>query len=161
MNPDTIPLFADIKPTVIALVLLLEFLFGLGYNIGVAYLMKHHLMHVSWTVVLGVTGTLLIPSAFWFDHSFLFWQTGILLMGCFTASGIPMIVGSTKRSVREQKKRRPIGNAAARIRDDAVMEVTTIIQDIVQRSKARQLDLNDLIIFMDRLHSVIGMLKSI
>ncbi len=154
---------ADIIPLEIALVLLMELLFGLGYNVLVAYWMKHNLMHVSATVVIGVAGTLLIPAASWFDREMPFWLSGILLMLCFTASGVPMIVGSMRRTVREKdnKKRRPWPNAALRVRDDVVMELSSMAHEIADRAKADELRVHDLPDYVNRLHGVIGTLKSV
>lgn len=114
---------ADIIPTEIAVVILTELLFGFGYNQLVAYWTKHNLMHVSWAVVIGVAATLLIPALFWFDTNMPFYATSLLLLACFAASGTPMIAGSMHRTVQEKetKKRRPLGNAAMRIRDEVVM----------------------------------------
>lgn len=152
---------ADTMPIEIAIVILVELLFGLGYNALVAYWMTHRIVHVSVSVVIGVTGTLLIPAVVWFDHSFLFWEAGILLVCCFSASGVPMIVGSMRRTVKDQKKRRPIGNTAARIRDEAVMEVNTIINDVTHKAEKKELEMTDYVAFVGRLHALIGMLKSI
>lgn len=163
MNADLIPTNADILPLEIAMVLLLELLFGLGYNNLVAYWAKHHMMHVSWTVVIGVAGTLFFPSVIWFDATFAFWQTGILLGACFTASGIPMIVGSQNRTVREKdnKKRRPWPTAALRVRDDVVMELSAMAHEIAEKAKQSKLSVQDLPDYVNRLHGVIGTLKSV
>lgn len=151
---------ADIKPIEIALVLLAELLFGIGYNSLVAWAMKHKLTHVSITVVVGVAITLLIPAVKWFAYEMPFYQAGIFLMLCFSASGLPMVVGSMLRTVKDQKKRRPLGNAAARIRDEAVMEVNAIIHDFVERTKDN-LTAGDLVELLHRLYSVVGMLRSL
>jgi len=117
---------ADIIPTEIAVVILTELLFGFGYNQLVAYWTKHNLMHVSWAVVIGVAATLLIPALFWFDTNMPFYLTSLLLLACFAASGTPMIAGSMHRTVQEKenKKRRPLGNAAMRIRDEGLSHQT-------------------------------------
>jgi hypothetical protein len=138
-------------------------LYGFSYNQIVAYWMKHRLMHVSWAVVIGVTGTLLIPALFWFDHSMPFWQTGFLLLVCFAASGTPMIIGSMTRTVQEKdnKKRRPLGNSAMRIRDEVVMELNVLAADIAECSKAKTISLQDLPDYVHRLHRQIGSLKTL
>lgn len=155
MNPD-------INPQVILIVLLVEVLFGLAYNELVAWAHQHQLMHVSVSVVFGVAGTVLIPAGTWFDDRMPFWQAGILLMLCFAASGIPMIVGSTRRSVAEKdnKKRRPWPTAALRIRDEAMMELSMMANDIAEKARAGELTVMDLPSYVNRLHSVIGMLRS-
>lgn len=155
------PTNADTMPLEIALVLLTEFLFGLGYNAVVAFWMKNRLVHVSGTVVIGVTGTLLIAGLFWWDTTMAFWQAVALQMMCFTASGIPMIVGSMKRTVKDQKKRRPWPNAALRVRDDVVMELSTMAREIAEKAKENTLSLKDLPDYVHRLHYVIGILKSV
>lgn len=154
---------ADIIPQEVLIVLLIEFLFGLGYNALVALAHEHKLMHVSFSVVIGVIGTLLIPAVPWFDHKMQFWQAGILLMMCFTASGIPMIVGSMKRTVNEKdnKKRRPWPTAAMRVRDDVVMELSSMAYEIADQAKANELTVRDLPSLVNRLHVVIGTLKSV
>ncbi len=154
---------ADIMPMEIGLVLLMELLFGLGYNGLVAYWMKHRLMHVSATVVIGVAATLLIPAVSWFDRELHFWQSGILLLLCFVASGSPMIIGSMRRTVQEKdnKKRRPWPTAAMRVRDDVVMELSVMAHEIADKAKLGKLSVQDLPDYVNRLHGVIGMLKSV
>ncbi len=154
---------ADGMPMEIVIVLLVEFLFGLGYNVLVAWAMKNKLMHVSLSVVIGVAGTLLIPAVVWFDHEMHFWEAGILLMMCFSASGVPMIVGSTRRTVAEKdnKTRRPWPTAAKRIRDEVVMELAIITHEIAEKAKQEKLSLADLPDIVNRLHGVMGTLKSV
>lgn len=154
---------SELIPTEIAVVFLIELLFGLAYNGVVAYWAEHRLMHVSWSVVIGVCGTLLIPALFWFDLSMPFYQSGLLLVACFTASGAPMIVGSMRRTVarKDDKKRRPLGNAAMRIRDDVVMELAAMAHEIAERSKSDSIRVQDLPDYVHRLHGLIGSLKSL
>jgi hypothetical protein len=154
---------ADNMPIEIIEVLLIEFLFGIGYNEFVRWAHEHKLMHVSTSVVAGVIGTLLIPAVIWFGYELKFWQAGLLLTACFTASGIPMIVGSMKRTVKEKdrKKRRPWPNEAVHARDDAVMELASLAHEIAERSKENKLTLNDLPSYVHRLYQVIGTLKSV
>lgn len=154
---------ADIIPTEIAVVILTELLFGFGYNQLVAYWTKHNLMHVSWAVVIGVAATLLIPALFWFDTNMPFYLTSLLLLACFAASGTPMIAGSMHRTVQEKenKKRRPLGNAAMRIRDEVVMELNVLANDIAERSKTNLISLQDLPDYVHRLHRQIGSLKTL
>lgn len=154
---------ADIIPQVVLIVLLIEFLFGLGYNVLVAWAHKHNLMHVSLSVAIGVAGTVLIPAITWFETEMQFWQAGILLALCFTASGVPMIVGSMKRTVIEKdcKKRRPWPTAAMRVRDDVVMELSSMAHEIAEKAKQSKLTVSDLPDYVNRLHLVIGTLKSV
>ena len=154
---------ADSFPTEIIVILLIEFLFGLFYNSVVDWAHKHEIMHVSTSVVVGVLVTLIIPvAAFWHDE-FYFWQTGILLAACFTASGIPMIVGSTRRTVveKDNKKRRAWPTAANRAREDAVMELSAMAEDIARQAKDGRLTVSDLPSVVSRLYQVIGTLKSV
>jgi hypothetical protein len=154
---------ADILPTEIAVIVLLELLFGFGYNALVAYWTKHNLMHVSWAVVIGVTGTLLIPALFWFGNTMPFWQSILYLLLCFAASGTPMIAGSMHRTVqaKDDKKRRHLGNAAMRIRDEVVMDLNALANEIAERSKANAISLHDLPDYVHRLHRQIGSLKTL
>lgn len=147
-------------PLEIVLVALVEFLFGLGYNALVVWAFRHRLMHVSLSVVIGVAVTLLIPTVVWFDHPMPFWQCGGLLLICFAASGTPMIVGSTRRTVNN-KRRRPWPNSALRAKEDAVMELSAMAHEIAGKAKANQLTLQDLPDYVNRLHGVIGILKSV
>lgn len=151
------------KAETIALVLLLEIVCGLGYNALIAWAHEHRLWHVSISVAVGVMGTLLIPSLAWFNVQMHLWQAGILLAACFTASGIPMMAGSLRRKTaeRDQKKRRPLGNAAIRIRDEAVMELSAIAHEIAEQVREDRLTIRDLPALINRLHGLIGMLKSV
>lgn len=154
MNPAQIPLE-------IALIALVELLFGFGYNGLVGLLFRHNLMHVSLSVVIGVAVTLLIPALFWFDYTMPFWQAGLLLLICFTASGTPMIVGSMRRTVKDGKRRRKIGNTAGRVRDEIVMDLNALARDIADMTKQNSLTLNDLPDIVNRIHGLIGSLKSL
>lgn len=154
---------ADMKAIEIILVLLVEFLFGIGYNLLVAWWHKHRFSHVSISVAIGVMGTLVIPLAFWFDVEMRFWEAGLLLLACFTASGVPMIVGSMKRTAarKDNKKRRPWPNEAKKMRDLVVMELSAMAHEIAEQAKSGELTVRDLPDFVDRLHGVIGTLKSV
>ena len=154
MNPAQMPLE-------IALVALVELLFGLGYNVLVGWLFRHRLMHVSISVVIGVAVTLLIPALVWFRLLMPFWQAGLLLLICFAASGTPMIVGSMRRTVnKDGKKRRKIGNTAGKIRDEIVMDLIALARDIAEKSKDNTV-MQDLPDYINRIHSLIGSLKTL
>lgn len=157
------PTIPEVIPTEIAVVILIELLFGFGYNALVSYWMRHRLMHVSAAVVIGVIATLLIPAVVWFGTDMPFWFSILLLIGCFVASGTPMIVGSMHRTVveKDNKKRRPLGNSAMRIRDEVVMELNVLATDIAERSKANAISLHDLPDYVNRLHRQIGSLKTL
>lgn len=152
---------ADLFPTEIALVALAELLFGIGYNALVALAFRHRLLHVSVSVVIGVLGTLLIPALAWFDHTMPFWQSGLLLLACFAASGTPMVLGSMRRTMqKDDKKRRKIGNTAGKIRDEIVMDLNALARDIAEKSKDNTI-MQDLPDYVNRIHGLIGSLKSL
>jgi hypothetical protein len=157
------PMNTDLNATKIILVLLVEFVFGLGYNALVAWAHEKKLLHVSMSVVIGVAVTLLIAAASWMKDQMPFLEACALLTACFTASGIPMIVGSMRRTVvvKDNKKRRPLPNSAMKVRDDAVMEISALAHEIAERSKKKELNASDLPDYVNRLHGVIGMLKSV
>jgi len=154
---------ADIIPMEIATVALLELLYGIGYNALVAFLFRHRLMHVSLSVVIGVLGTLLIPALAWFDNLMPFWESGLLLLVCFSASGAPMVIGSMRRTVaaKDDKKRRRIGNTAGKIRDEIVMDLAAMAHEIADMTKANTLTVNHLPDIVNRIHGLIGALKSL
>lgn len=154
---------ADLIPMEIATVALVELLYGIGYNGLVAILFKHRLLHVSVSVVIGVLGTLLIPALIWFDRSMPFWQSGLLLLVCFSASGTPMVIGSMRRTVvaKDDKKRRRLGNTAGKVRDEIVMELAAMAHEIAERSKQESIRVHDLPDIVNRIHGLIGALKSL
>jgi hypothetical protein len=157
------PMNADIIPQEVALVLLIEFLFGFGYNALVAWAHEHKLAHVSISVAVGVAGTLFIPAVVWFDVEMHFWHAGLLLLACFTASGVPMISGSMRRTVakKDSKKRHAWPTAAMQVREHVVMELSAMAHEIAADVKNDRLTIRDLPSYVDRLHSVIGALKSV
>jgi hypothetical protein len=80
---------------ILALLCALLAAFGAGYNHWVAHLEEqgHHRGYLSFIVALGVGMTGL---AFSLATS---WQLGLILLGCFIASGGPMIWGSISRYI--------------------------------------------------------------
>jgi len=145
------------------LVILVELLFGLGYNRLAAWLQKHSLMHVSYQVVAGVAGTLLIAGVGLAQETMPFWQAAALLLVCFGASGAPMIIGSNLRSVesKETHKARPWPTRALQARDDAIIDLTTLANEIAASAKARKLSIEDFPGYINRIYQVIGTLKSV
>lgn len=135
------------------LVLLVEFIFGLGYNKLVEWAHQHNLWHVSVSVVFGVAGTLIIPSVALLSVCMPFWQASLIFGACFIASGIPMIAGGTQRTVKESHHRRPLPNYAMRIRDDVVMEISKMLDEVVNEGVT-------LALVVHRWHKIIGRLKS-
>lgn len=155
---------ADVNAIEIVLVLVIEILFGVGFNALVAWAHNNRLWHVSVSVAVGVAGTITIPAVMWFGVKVTFWQAGLILLVCFIGSGVPMIVGSTRRSVQErkdQKKRRPWPNAALQAKDAAVMELSSLAREIAEDAKEGKIAVLDLPDYVNRLHGVIGTLKSV
>ena len=136
----------------IFLVLLVELLFGLGFNKLVEWAHQHKLWHVSVSVVFGVAGTLVIPSVALLSDSMPFWHASLIFGACFVASGIPMIAGGTRRTVKESHSRRPLPNHAMRVRDEAVMQIKAILDKIVNGGVEVVKVVNDL-------HEIVGKLK--
>ena len=135
------------------LVLLVEFIFGLGYNKIVEWAHRHNLWHVSVSVVFGVAGTLVIPSVALLSVCMPFWQVSLIFGACFIASGIPMIAGGTRRTVKESHHRRPLPNYVMRIRDDVVMDINKMLDEVVNEGVT-------LALVVHRWHKIIGRLKS-
>lgn len=144
-------------------VYLSEALFGIGYNKLVEYAHQHRLWDVSISVTIGVTVTLIIPVAAWYALDLAVWQTALLFVGCFVFSGSPMIVGSLRRTVAESQthKARPWPTRAAQARDDAIMSLTTLAEEISDMTRAGKLTLQHLPDVVNKLHRIIGTLKSV
>jgi hypothetical protein len=136
--------------------LLVELLFGIGYNELVAWWQKHSLIHVSYQVVIGVAATLTIAGAGMFASEMKFWQAMVYLVAFFGASGLPMISGSNRRSVKEKEshKARPWPTAALQARDGAVMDLSALAEQVANKKVTDAQAVN-------RLHQVIGTLKSV
>lgn len=132
------------------LVVVLEFLYGLGYNQLVRWVHAKKLWHVSTSVMFGVAGTIIIPLLFDQD----LWNFAILYFVCFMASGVPMVWGSLARSGRKSHKRRRLPNYVMTVRDDVVMELNVMADEIVNE-KTRAVDV------VHRIHKLIGTLKSL
>lgn len=148
-SPDN-PTFSLLIPIVI----LVELLFGLDFNLLVDWAHRHHIWHVSVSVSLGVAGTLIIATVGFYGVTVPFWADSLLLTACFVGSGLPMVIGSTRRTVQKKDhRRRPLNNGVARIRDDVTMDMNAHIEKIV----AREMDLAELVHIM---HKWIGALKS-
>jgi len=143
MNPP-------IPPAEIAAVILAEVLLGIGYNRLVAWVHLHNIWHVSVSVVIGVAATLLIPTLAWPALR----EAGLLLTACFAASGLPMIIGSTRRTVEESHKRRPWPTAAAQAQDAAVMDLNLLADQVAGKNIENAQVVNNL-------HRIIGTLKSV
>lgn len=157
-----------ISPAELVAVLLAEVLFGLLYNLLVAYAHKTGLWKVLVSVIIGVAVTGAIPLVVWFDVCMTVIWSGALYAACFVASGIPMAVGFIQRdreaAVAEQKKshkRQQIPPSAARTRDELVMDVTSLASEIAAAARSGQLKAGDLPDYVHRLHQFVGTLKSL
>lgn len=158
MSPPTSPLP---PPAEIALVILAEFIFGWGFNALVAWVQKEKIWHVSISVAMGVAMTLIIPTPFWWEVELTFSQTILLLFGCFVASGTPMIYGSTMRTVKDNHKALPWPRRAAKIRDDAIMDINSLIAQIEDAAKDNQITAGFLLGVSNGLHGIVKVLKSV
>lgn len=136
------------------LILILELLFGIGFNELVKWANKHKMWHVSISVVAGVAMTLLFPAVILMQVHVVFWQSSVFYFVCFTASGVPMIVGSTRQTVKENHHRRPLPNHVMKTRDDVVMEISAMLDEIVNNKV-------EVVSVVHRLHQVKGRLKSL
>lgn len=150
--PTPAPFSLDIP--LLSLILLVELLFGIGFNQLVDWAHQHNLWHVSVSVVFGVAGTLVIPSVAFLSVSMPFWQASLVFGACFVASGIPMIAGGTQRTVKENHHRRPLPNNAMRVRDEVVMQIKSILDKIVNGGV-------EVVKVVHDLHEIVGKLKSL
>ena len=141
-------------PAEFPLVLLLELLFGFGFNALVDWVQKNNLWHVSLSVVIGVFVTFLIPTIILPQTQMALWQVSVFYFGCFSASGFPMVLGSTRRTVKENHHRRPLPNNAMHVRDDVVMDMNSHIEKIVKNEE-------EIAMLVHVMHQWIGKLKSL
>ena len=73
------------------------FMFGCSFNALVDYLKDRSDGYLAMLVTAGV-GITLIGAAI------ISWQAAVLLLACFAASGIPMIIGEIARSIQMREK---------------------------------------------------------
>jgi hypothetical protein len=144
------PPFPPVFPLVSCLLAL--FLFGWGFNALVAWVNKKRAWPVSFSVAIGVAVTLLVPTAAFLHQSLTMWQAGLVYLASFAASGSPMIFGNVRRQTSHKTRR--LGNHAARVRDDIVMDLNAMMDEIVNGGVAVEK-----VIY--RLHQAIGSLKSL
>lgn len=73
-------------------------LFGVGYNALVSWLDREGYVegYLAFIVAIGVAVSLA-------GVALLSWQAALLALGAFTASGIPMIIGSVSRYVKRRR----------------------------------------------------------
>lgn len=134
---------------------LVLFVFGLVFNQFVAWANKRRLMPVSMQVVIGVGMTLAVPTAFFLQVEAPFWKAALTYVLAFASSGIPMVYGNVRRHTsKDHKKVRRLGNHAAKVRDEVVMDLKATIVKIV----AKEAEVVDVV---HTLHQVIGSLKSL
>lgn len=139
---------------VLSLMWLLQFLFGLLWNGIVGWAHDHKLWHVSVSVIGGVAATVIIPGLFLWNEDFIFWQAALFYLVCFVCSGLPMIYGSTRRTVKESHQRRPLPNNAMRVRDEVVMDIHIAVEKIVAKDMEQA-------VLVHVMHKWIGALKSL
>lgn len=72
-------------------------MFGVAYNALIHVLGNRKAGYVS----LLVTGGVLITLA---GATLICWQAALIVLGCFVASGLPMIVGEIYRAISEREK---------------------------------------------------------
>jgi hypothetical protein len=141
-------------PPTLPIVLLVELLFGLGYNRLVAWGHERGIWHVSFSVVIGVAVTLIVEVVFWWNLPMTGWQGALLTFGCFAASGLPMVAGSQLRTVKESHRRHEWPTAAAHARDDAVMDLELLADQVANKKITDASAVN-------KMHQIVGTLKSV
>jgi NhaP-type Na+/H+ or K+/H+ antiporter len=85
-------------------------LFGVSYNLLVEYFQKRTQRYTAELVVGGVIITVLV-SGFLIG-----WDKALIVLVCFVASGLPMIVGSWFRTARDEE-------AAKKIAQESLQEL--------------------------------------
>ena len=146
MNSPTSPLLS---------LYLAQFLFGVLYASLIHWLsMKHYLPgSTAWSVVIGDAATLFIQWLFVRDG----WNFG-MTFGSFACSGFPMVITYLYRHqsnvIRARHTRRPWPTAAAKARDDAVMELAMMADEIANEKAT-------VVSIVHRLHKLIGLLNSV
>lgn len=100
---ETITITIHLNFGVVGMVVLALVLFGIFYNQVVAWLDRSWYMegYLSLIVALGVFITLL-------GAAVISWQAALLVLVCFTASGLPMIVGSIFRYAKQRAQEQEI-----------------------------------------------------
>lgn len=138
-----------------------EIIFGLLYAVLIHWMgMKGYLKgQTAWSVVVGDGVTLFVEWLFFRES----WNPFVTL-GCFACTGVPMIVTYLYRHQlqieRARHTRRPWPTAALKARDDAVMEISLVIQEIEQAAET-QVTAGTLLKASNRLHLVKRILMSV
>jgi hypothetical protein len=149
----------------LALLFVTELLFGVSYNGAVQYFETKHgnlfRFLVSWSVVFGTAGTLIIRFLFLFGTNLAEWQSLLINLMCFTGSGLPMIVGSMRRNVKPSHKAKKIPPTARRIVEDVTSEMICAAKDVNERAQAGEVKAAMLIDIVHKLHSWTGTLRAL
>lgn len=153
----------DYSPTSPLLSLLLaELLFGLLYAAVVHWLSTQHYFPggTAGSVIVGDAATLFIQWLFVRAS----WDPSVTF-ACFACSGAPMALTYWFRHHQRVEKakhcRRPWPTAALRVRDDAVMDITRMIQEIEIAAKKEMVTAGFLIGVVNELHAVKKTLTSV
>ncbi len=136
----------------LAIIALASFAFGMFYNWLVDHAHNLGIFEplVSFSVAGGVASTVILAGALLWTFPLTGWQWVLVMLIAFAASGVPMIVGSLNREVRKvSHHRQVITGAAARARDEVIMDLTLL---------AAKLDSAD---HVRSLYQIIGTLKAI
>lgn len=151
MNAQIPPHF----PTpLLAICLLVLVLFGIGFNKFTHWIETRRVWPVSLTVAIGVSVTMLVPTVMFLNLQLFFWQSSLVYLISFTASGGPMIWGNVHRHVNRMHKARPLSNRVMRVRDEVVMDLSAMAEEIVQNEA-------QVAKVVHRIHKNIGSLKSL
>jgi hypothetical protein len=143
-------------PPVFPLLFCLSFLalFGVGFNAFVGWVNKRRIWPVSFSVVIGVAVTLLVPTVVFGSKQLFVWQSALVYLIGFVASGVPMIAGNVLRETNGTHKVRRLGNHATKVRDEVVFDLNAMMDEIVNGGVAVEK-------VLWRLHQAIGSLKSL
>lgn len=154
-------------PPAVDLVLLFitELLFGFSYNQAVAWFGTRHerlfKFLVSWSVVFGVAGTIVLQLVFFWDFTFAAWQGFLVTFLGFCGSGLPMIIGSMNRAGRKTHKAKRLPNNVKVIVEDVMAEMLAFAKDVNEKAGAGEVKAATLIDLVHRLHTWVGTLKSL
>lgn len=139
---------------------LAELVFGLLYAWLIHWLAVNHYLEGStaWSVVIGNAATLFIE--------WIFIPTGwnhLVTFGSFAFSGLPMVLTYLYRHQKrmESHKRRPWPTQAAKVRDEAIMALTGMADEISRKTKAGEIAVQDMADVVNRLHLLRSLLKSV
>ena len=152
-------MISDIFP-MMYMVVLIELVFGIGYDQLVKWAHEHNVWHVAVSVAIGVLVTLLIFFVFFFETKLPGWLFGLSLMVSVVCCGWPRAAGSMNRHFKDNKNKRPLGNAAARVRDFLKMDMQTLADDLAVKAKKNELTFADLADIVNKLHGFIRLLNT-